>query len=371
LLAVRFDRAATFLSGDASMTAPFRLYGAELSPYSVKVRSYLRFKRAPFEWKQRSQARQEEFARYAKLPLIPVLVDAEDNALQDSTPIIEALERELPEPSITPNEPALAFVSILLEDYADEWLNKAMFHYRWSYPEDQESAARRIADMIFEGAEKPEGIEDQVRTRMISRLYHVGSSPETAPLIEGSFARVLELLERMLGGRAYLFGGRPCLADFGLAGQLTQLLSDPTPGALMKARAPNVVRWIDRMENPEVEGEFVPLKTLRGELEDLLRAEVAGAYLVWMAANAQAVADDASGVSVEIAGVTFTQKPQRYAAKAFAELKRKRAAIDDAALAELLEETGCDAFLSPSASDLEQPEDASDEDADDGEASEA
>ena len=24
------------------MTAPFRLYGAELSPYSVKVRSYLR-----------------------------------------------------------------------------------------------------------------------------------------------------------------------------------------------------------------------------------------------------------------------------------------------------------------------------------------
>jgi hypothetical protein len=246
-----------------------------------------------------------------------------------------------------------------------------MFHYRWSYPEDQESAARRIADMIFEGAEKPEGIEDQVRTRMISRLYHVGSSPETAPLIEGSFARVLELLERMLGGRAYLFGGRPCLADFGLAGQLTQLLSDPTPGALMKARAPNVVRWIDRMENPEVEGEFVPLKTLRGELEDLLRAEVAGAYLVWMAANAQAVADDASGVSVEIAGVTFTQKPQRYAAKAFAELKRKRAAIDDAALAELLEETGCDAFLSPSASDLEQPEDASDEDADDGEASEA
>jgi glutathione S-transferase len=331
------------------MTAPFRLFGAELSPYSVKVRSYLRFKNAPFEWLQRSQARQEEFARYAKLPLIPVLVDAEDNALQDSTPIIETLEREMPEPSIIPQEPALAFVSALLEDYADEWLNKAMFHYRWSYPADQESAARRIVDMIFEGAEKPEGIEQAVRARMIGRLYHVGSSVETAPLIEGSFARLIELLERMLSSRAYLFGGRPSLADFGLAGQLTQLLSDPTPGALMKAQAPNVVRWIDRMENPQVEGDFIPLSALRETLAELLHYEVAGAYLAWMSANARAVEADASGVSVEIAGALFTQKPQRYAAKAFVELRRKRASVDDSDLTLLLQETGCDAYLAQAA----------------------
>jgi hypothetical protein len=92
-----------------------------------------------------------------------------------------------------------------------------MFHYRWSYPDDQESAARRIADMLFEGAEKPEGIEESVRTRMVARLHHVGSSPETAPVIEGSFARV-SLLDG-LWQRKYWFGGRPSLADLGLAGQ--------------------------------------------------------------------------------------------------------------------------------------------------------
>lgn len=354
------------------MTAPFRLYGAELSPYSVKVRSYLRFKGVEFEWLQRNQARQEEFARYAKLPLIPVLVGADEAVLQDSTPIIETLEKQFPEPSITPPEPALAFVSALLEDYADEWLNKAMFHYRWSYPDDQESAARRIAEMIFEGAEKPEGIEDAVRTRMIGRLYHVGSSPETAPLIEGSFTSLLGILDRMLAGRAFLFGGRPCLGDFGLAGQLTQLLSDPTPGAMIKAQAPNVVRWIDRMENPQVEGDFVPLATLRDELAELLRVEAAGAYLVWMTANARAVEYDASGVSVEIAGTMFTQKPQRYAAKAFVELKRKRAAFDDAVLAALLEETGCEAFLSAPADAEEAPDEEARGDAgDEADASEA
>jgi glutathione S-transferase len=134
------------------MTAPFRLYGAELSPYSVKVRSYLRFKGVEFEWMQRSATPQEEFTRHAKLPLVPLLVDADDNAMQDSTPIIEALERTFAEPSIIPDEPALAFAAALLEDYADEWLNKAMFHYRWTYPDDQESAARRIVEMLFAGA---------------------------------------------------------------------------------------------------------------------------------------------------------------------------------------------------------------------------
>lgn len=327
------------------MNAPFRLYGAELSPYSVKLRSYLRYKDLPFEWLQRSQVRQEELARYAKQPLIPVLVDAEDNALQDSTLIIEALEREFPEPSITPPETSLAFVAALLEDYADEWLNKAMFHYRWTYPDDQEGAARRIVEMIYEGAEAPEGIEESVRTRMVARLHHVGSSTETAPVIEGSFARVVVVLDKLVWSRPYLLGGRPSLADFGLAGQLRQLLSDPTPRAILKAQAPNLVRWIERMETPENAGDFVSFDFVRGELADLLREEVAGAYLAWMAANAQAVDDDASGVSVEITGRLFTQKPQRFAAKAFAELKRKRAAADDEALSALLLETGCDAFL--------------------------
>ncbi|WP_135211546.1 glutathione S-transferase family protein [Vitreimonas flagellata] len=351
------------------MNAPFRLYGAELSPYSVKVRSYLRFKGVDFEWLPRTNARQEEFARYSKLPLIPLLVDADENVLQDSTPIIETLDAQFAEPSITPSDPALGFISALLEDYADEWLNKAMFHYRWTYPEDQQSAAKRIVAMIFDGAEAPEGLEDNVRTRMAGRLYHVGSSAETAPLIEGSFTRLLALLERLLAGRPYLFGGRPSLADFGLAGQLAQLNSDPTPGAVIKAQAPNVSRWLERMENPKAEGDFVSLDAIREDLAALLRDEVAGAYLVWMEANARAVADDAQGVSVDIAGHAFTQKPQRYAAKAFAELKRKRAAHHDSAvLTALLEETGCDAFLSsPPMESAGADEDEGDDEGDGGE----
>ena len=346
------------------MTAPFRLYGAELSPYSLKVRSYLRFKGLEFEWLPRSNARQEEFARYAKLPLIPLLVDANEAVLQDSTPIIEALEAEYPEPSITPADPALAFLSALLEDYADEWLNKAMFHYRWSYPADQESAAQRIATVIFDGA-PPEGAEEGVRTRMTARLYHVGSSPETAPVIEASFQRLLAFLEPMLATRAYIFGGTPSLADFGLAGQLAQLLSDPTPGAIIRAQAPNIVRWLSRMENPRVEGGFASFDEVRAQLADLIRGEVAGAYLAWMSANADAVANDAPAFTVSVSDAAFSQKPQRYAARALGALRAKRAAIGDhAALQSFLQEAGAESVLSaatPASDDAAESDDDGDD----------
>ena len=348
------------------MNAPFRLYGAELSPYSIKVRSYLRYKNVPFEWLARSNARQEEVSRYAKLPLTPILVDAEDHALQESTAIIEALERDFAEPSIVPGDAALAFVAALLEDYADEWLNKVMFHYRWSYPDDQASAAARTVAMLFEGGDAPEGIEESVRTRMAARLHHAGSSAENTAALEASFTRVVGLLEQFLGGRSYLFGGRPSLADFGLAGQFAQLLSDPTPGAILRARAPNLVLWIDRMENPDAEGAFVSLDAVREALAPLLRDEVAAGYLAWMAANTDAVASDAPAASIRIGGDDFTQKPQRYAAKALSELRNKRAAVDDEALAALFAETGCDAVLAAVAT-LASPEiDADDSDADAG-----
>jgi glutathione S-transferase len=327
------------------MQSPFRLYGAELSPYSVKVRAYLRFKDIPFEWVARTNARQDEFASYAKLPLIPVLVDAENNAFQDSTPIIEGLEQAFPEPSIVPQEPVLAFLSALIEDYADEWLNKAMFHYRWTYPADQAQAAKQIATALFEDAEQPDGMDEAIRARMSARLHHVGSSPETAPVIEGSFTRVLGLLETLLGQNPYLFGGRPSLADFGLAGQMKQLAGDPTPGAIIKAQAPHVVAWLARMDAPKVEGPFASAASLRDGLAALLRQELAACYLPWMAANATAVADDDNGVSVEVAGGLFTQKPQRYAAKAFAALQTKRFAFDDVALSSLLEDGDCAMFF--------------------------
>ena len=69
------------------MADVYRIWGAELSPYSVKVRSYFRYKQIPHVW----QRRDAEAQKYGRLPLIPVVATPDDEGLQDSTPIIEAL----------------------------------------------------------------------------------------------------------------------------------------------------------------------------------------------------------------------------------------------------------------------------------------
>ena len=131
----------------------YRIYGSELSPYSVKVRSFFRYKNLDHEWIPRSPAVQAEFQKYAKLPLVPLVVTPEGEGIQDSTPILERFEASHPEPSVTPADPALAFVSALLEEYGDEWGNKWMFHYRWRYQPDVWSTAERIAQQMHRIAE--------------------------------------------------------------------------------------------------------------------------------------------------------------------------------------------------------------------------
>ena len=102
------------------MTAPYRIFGSEMSPYSVKVRAWFRYKDLPHLWLQRAW-HSDEFKARARLPLIPLVIAPDDRALQDSTPLIETLEAEHPEPAIHPEDPALRFLSALIEEYGDEW----------------------------------------------------------------------------------------------------------------------------------------------------------------------------------------------------------------------------------------------------------
>lgn len=327
------------------MSATYRIFGSELSPYSVKVRSWFRYKQAPHEWLLRSAANQDEFRKHAKLPLIPLVVTPDGQGLQDSTPIMETLEAAFPEPAIDPADPALWFLSQLIEEYGDEWGNKPMFHYRWAFAADAEDTARRIAAQML-GADAPADRLQQAATgiveRMVPRRGFVGSSDETAGEIEGSLVRQLEILEAHLASRPYLFGGRPCLGDLGLFAELYEASTDPTPGAIMRDMAPNTLAWIGRMLDPRVEGDFEGLDSLADGLKPLLADEIGARFLPWSQANAEALAAGADSMSVELPRGSFRQVPQKYHARSLAVLKGKFARVHDhAALRDLLEQTGC------------------------------
>jgi len=332
---------------------PYRIFGSELSPYSVKVRSYFRYKDIPHRFLVRNAATQAEFQKLARLPLIPLVVGADGDVLQDSTPILEAFEARLPEPSIHPPEPVAAFVSALLEEFGDEWGNKWMFHYRWARPVDQESAAGRIARAMLPEADEAQvqATTEQIRGRMIGRMGFVGSSERTAAQIERSFREAVELLDAHLAERPYLFGGRPAFGDFGLGPQLYEAWTDPTAGAWIEARAQRVLGWIQRMLWPRALGEFEPWAALEPTLAPLLESQVGRLFLPWSLANAAAIQAGEASFEVGLAGPDGTkevwqQAPQKYHAKSLAALRQRFAESGGSPeLDALLERTGCLAAL--------------------------
>ena len=326
------------------MSEPHRIYGAEVSPYSVKVRSYFRYKGIPHRWILRNPESEADFRKHARLPIVPLVVTPGDEGLQDSTPILDRFEAEQPEPAVHPEDPVAAFVSVLLEEFGDEWGNKWMFHYRWAREVDQLAGAGRIARMMAPGAsdEQHAALAAQVRERMVGRVWFVGSSSATAPQIEASFREAVELLEAHLSGRPYLFGARPAYGDFGLWGQLYELWTDPTPCAWIEVRAPSVLAWIQRMAWPRAEGTFEPWARLAPTLAPLLERQVGRLFMPWTLANEACLAAGREEFSVELDGRAWTQKPQKYHAKSLAVLRQKYQAVADrSALDPVLERAGC------------------------------
>ncbi len=326
------------------MANPLIVYGAEVSPYSVKVRSYLRYKGIPHRFLTRNADTQADFQKHAKLPLIPLVLCPNGEALQDSTPILEHFEALHPEPGIHPPDPVAAFVSVLLEEFGDEWGNKWMFHYRWAREADQLAAAGRIAASMLPRVDEQQhlAMREQIRQRMLSRVGFVGSSEATAPLIEQSFREGIEGLEAHLAERSYLFGARPAFGDFGLWGQVYEAWSDPTCGALIEGRAPRVLDWVQRMLWPRAEGDFEPWSDLEPTLLPFLEEQVGRRFLPWSLANARALAEGDEELSVELPEGPFVQKPQKYHARSLQALREKYAAVPDRQrLDPVLERAGC------------------------------
>jgi len=330
------------------MADGYRIIGAEMSPYSVKIRCYFRYKAIPHQWILRNAASQAEYETYAGMPIIPLVVTPDDTGIQDSTPIIDAMEKLYPEPSIHPDDTVARFVSTLIEEFGDEWGNKWMFHYRWTRDVDQICSAGRIARMRSPQATAQEhaALAGQVRARMADRVWFVGSNELTAPQIEAGFAEMLGLLDNHLATRPYLFGGRPAYGDFGLWGQFYELWTDPTPGALIEGGAPHVLDWVHRMLWPKAEGAFEPWSALEPTLMPILTRQVGGQFMPWTCANEKALAGKQEEFSVTLADKTWTQKPQKYHARSLSMLRAKYAAVTDkTALDPVLEAAGCLAGL--------------------------
>ena len=324
----------------------YRVIGIESSPYAVKVRAVMRYRRLPHIWVARMPQFFEE--TQAVRPLLMPVVQFPDGAYRtDSTTIIRELEGRHPgERSVMPGDPGLAFLSDLIEDMADEWLTKCLFHYRFSNALDRKTAAAWVMDdahphlSVDELAARTDAFID----RQVNRMPLVGCTPANAPLLEASYKAVLACLEPFVATDRFLFGTRPSLADFGLYAQLKTLRSDPTPGAIMREMAPRTWHWIGRVDDASgVNGTWDRSDDVSPAAEGLLR--LAGTYyLPYLAANGRAMDAGADTVEVDLAGHPYSQPVFRFHGKCWSYLRHAYGALADTTrqqLSSLLERTGC------------------------------
>ena len=341
-------------------STPIALKGAPGSPYTRKMLAVLRYRRIPYRFLVGTRGAQAGLPQ-PKVELLPTFyLPGPDGALQavvDSTPIIRRLEREISGRSVLPPDPGMRFLDELLEDYADEWLTRAMFHYRWVYAADIDKAGTILP--MWRGISAPAAAladaKAQFSRRQIDRLYVVGSNATTAPVIEASYSRLLDALSAHLEQWPFLMGARPGASDFGMYGQLTQLAHfDPTPAALTLARAPRVHAWVDLVDDlsglePDDDG-WSTMDQVPPTLERLL-VEVGRVHVPVLLANARALREGAERVQTEIDGLPWVQPPFPYQGKCLQWLRESFAALPDAhrtRVGALLERTGCGALAGTS-----------------------
>lgn len=325
----------------------YQLYGGGGSPYSQKMRAILHYRRLPFDWVQITPAIRSQI-KHDGPPIIPILRLPEDQSLHvDSTPLAFQLEERHSERSIIPDDPAMAFLSNLIEDLGDEWVTKMMFHYRWDLEIDQMYSSRQIISDNSPGlrGDDLKQAAEAIRQRQVERMPLVGCTRQNKPIIERSFHELLAILDSFATRDEFIFGTRPSLADFGLFGQLKTLASDHTSMLIMRNTVPSVYDWVRRLEDSSgIEGEWHDFADMRPAVSELLKFS-ARYYLPFLEANANAHAEGADTLTVELAGRIFQQPTFKYQVKCYDRLRKllQNERVD--ALRGLLAETECLQYL--------------------------
>ncbi len=337
------------------MTGDLRLIGVGASPYTRKLRAALRYRRIPYRFVIHGSAEQQSLPE-RPLPLLPYLVlpgpDGEPaECLSDTTPILDRLEVEYDLRPLRPRDPALSFVDALIEDYGDEWLSKCMFHYRWAFAPDTKKASAYMpyCQGMTMSPDAGQQFEKMVAERQISRIGVVGSNATTAPVIESSWKRYLEIFDAHLQSQPFLLGGRPGAGDFACFGQMTMLvITDPTPMQIALDISPRAYAWTERLEDLSgmevTDSDWLdlhePSETLR-----VLLDEVGRVYAPFLLGNAAAVERGDERVECEIDGAPWVQDPFVYQVKCLRRLRERYGALSAEArdvVDRTLAGTGCE-----------------------------
>jgi len=235
------------------------LYGVPMSLFTGRARSYLI--KAGIAYREKPHASQHFMETV--LPKaggrrgIPTIEFPDGTVIRDGVAIVDHFESERGYPH-SPTTPRQRIVSRLFDVIGAEGLLRPAMHYRWNFLE-QDAFLKFHFSPITPFNSLPEQTGDaRVEFNRTQTTPAFGVVPETIELTETLYLEFLQKLDAHFSDYPYLLGGKPCIGDFGLiAPMYGHLGRDPVPLSLLQTQAFSVLRWVERMNRPELDvGEF-------------------------------------------------------------------------------------------------------------------
>lgn len=351
----------------------FEVYGSLPSPPCVKIAAYLRWKRLPFLWRPaldmdfKMMFDEPRFA-HIKERIMPIVVFPDGRSMNDSTFILRAIEERYPERSVLPSnedDPGVRFVGQLLEDFADEWVVRCVYGFRWNDPDVRDFSGKFIALSFAGGGGRSEGVAKMIVPRQLDTSNRADAFVEgayTDDIIYHTFHEVADAMERHFskGMRAdyFMLGDAPTNVDFAFYGMFYQFIQDRIPAKMMVDRYPSVTAWTHRMNDTSGYEKGEPKMT---DLALELLQIASKSYLPFLSVNAKRLREDPENdeiVDVQIfadneeRGILHAQRPYPYQAKCrewlIEDLEEALSSANREKVDELrgtLDETGCLAQL--------------------------
>jgi glutathione S-transferase len=282
------------------------------SPYSDKIRMYLRLKRLPVvEIRETLRNREEVLKARTGRTMVPVVITPADEAMNDSTHITRKLEAACPTPALRPADPGRRGFDALVEEYADEWIVRVMLASRWLHEADAEQNRTVIAaDMTCGVSDVEMAVAKEIFPHGITAtLPPMGATRETLGFLLDDLRGLVADLDALLSAHRFVGGAEPTVADLALYGQLNQVRRDPTGRTIVGDPARPHGRWLADVER-RAEGKPAELAADTapdGEALAPLARRIARTYLRFAVANARALEEAPKGpLVVELGdGVPF------------------------------------------------------------------